>query len=350
MHHRSLSEPQGASAPRTSQDGASSQSSRMREGSSLRGPPVAARFWVCLLLGALLIPGAWSFLSEEEEELLVELHNHYRGQVSPSASAMLPLKWDPNLKVLAEGYAAKCIWNHNPELDETGENLFVSSGPLDLRVALEKWFLERLDFDYQNNSCDEDKMCGHYTQMVWADTHRVGCAFHLCNTMEGLDWDTVSFLVCNYYPAGNYDDQRPYVEGDWCSSCPENLQKCENNLCVPDGVEEEEVTAGSSSPPPEVDEAITEVAAASTPRAPSVITTVPAHSAEDTPPPATTEQDGFSSSTSRQQKEGGKDEEKGREESIIRNQEMWEKPFSAGSVCAASVLSACLAGLLTLWL
>lgn len=30
---------------------------------------------------------------------------------------------------------------------------------------------------------------------------------------------------------GNYEDERPYVEGDWCSSCPENLQKCENNLC-----------------------------------------------------------------------------------------------------------------------
>lgn len=46
--------------------------------------------WLWLLLG-LLVPGAWSTLSEEQEELLVELHNHYRGQVSPSASAMLPL-------------------------------------------------------------------------------------------------------------------------------------------------------------------------------------------------------------------------------------------------------------------
>uniref|UniRef100_A0A3P8RSK8 SCP domain-containing protein n=1 Tax=Amphiprion percula TaxID=161767 RepID=A0A3P8RSK8_AMPPE len=140
-------------------------------------------------------------------------------------------KWDPSMKLLAEGYAAKCIWNHNPELEDTGENLFAGTGPLDLRVALEKWFLEHLDYDFQNNSCDEDKMCGHYTQMVWADTHRVGCAFHICNSMEGLDWERVSFLVCNYYPAGNYEDQRPYVEGDWCSRCPENLQKCENNLC-----------------------------------------------------------------------------------------------------------------------
>lgn len=247
MHQRRLSERQGVSTEpgvstrRTTQDRAS-WNSRPRRVSGRRClcPPRGAPLWAWLLLGALVVPGAWSFLSEEQEELLVELHNHYRGQVSPSASAMLPLRWDPSLKLIAEGYAAKCIWNHNPELEDTGENLFAGTGPLDLREALEKWFLEHLDYDFHNNSCDEDKMCGHYTQMVWADTHRVGCAFHLCNNMQGLDWERASFLVCNYYPAGNYEDERPFVEGDWCSRCPENLQKCENNLCVADTVEEDD--------------------------------------------------------------------------------------------------------------
>lgn len=53
--------------------------------------PKGARLWAWLALTAVLAPGAWSFLTEEQEELLVELHNHYRGQVSPSASAMMPL-------------------------------------------------------------------------------------------------------------------------------------------------------------------------------------------------------------------------------------------------------------------
>ncbi|XP_013856574.1 peptidase inhibitor 16 [Austrofundulus limnaeus] len=165
---------------------------------------------------------------------------------------MLPLKWDSGLKLIAEAYAAKCIWNHNPELEETGENLYAGTGALDLRVAVEKWFMERLYYDFQNNSCDEDKMCGHYTQMVWADTHRVGCAIHSCNSMEGLDWDQrTSFLVCNYYPAGNYEGERPYVEGDWCSRCPENLQKCENNLCVDDDFSEDYNETSSPPQPPE---------------------------------------------------------------------------------------------------
>lgn len=194
-----------------------------------------------VLLVALLVPGAGSALAEEDEELLVDLHNHYRGLVSPSASAMLPLKWDPDLKAIAEAYAAKCIWNHNIDLEDIGENLFADNGPLNLSEAIEKWFMERLDYNYQNNSCDGEKMCGHYTQMVWADTHRVGCAIHLCNTMEGLDWEKVNFLVCNYIPPGNYEDMHPYVEGDSCSQCPENLQKCVDNLCVSD-TEEEEMT------------------------------------------------------------------------------------------------------------
>ncbi|XP_013883389.1 peptidase inhibitor 16, partial [Austrofundulus limnaeus] len=241
---------QGASSPQTAQDGPSTWCLRLR-----MEPGPGSWSWTLLLLlglGFLLVPGAWSFLTDEQEELLVELHNYYRGQVSPTASAMLPLKWDSGLKLIAEAYAAKCIWNHNPELEETGENLYAGTGALDLRVAVEKWFMERLYYDFQNNSCDEDKMCGHYTQMVWADTHRVGCAIHSCNSMEGLDWDQrTSFLVCNYYPAGNYEGERPYVEGDWCSRCPENLQKCENNLCVDDDFSEDYNETSSPPQPPE---------------------------------------------------------------------------------------------------
>lgn len=43
--------------------------------------------------------------------------------------------------MVAEGYAAKCVWNHNPDLEDTGENLFVSTGTMDLREGMEKWFL-----------------------------------------------------------------------------------------------------------------------------------------------------------------------------------------------------------------
>uniref|UniRef100_A0A3Q3M225 Peptidase inhibitor 16 n=1 Tax=Mastacembelus armatus TaxID=205130 RepID=A0A3Q3M225_9TELE len=311
MHQRNLSALPGVSHQQTTQDQVLWRS-RQRRGSMRHClcPPTGAALWAWLLLGALVVPGAWSFLNEEQEELLVELHNHYRGQVSPSASAMLPLKWDPGLKLIAEAYAAKCTWNHNPDLEETGENLFAGTGHLDLRLAMEKWFLEHLDYNFENNSCDEDKMCGHYTQMVWADTHKVGCAFHLCNSMEGLDWERVSFLVCNYYPPGNYEGERPYVEGDWCSRCPENLQKCENNMCVADTLEEDEE---KTVPPSTATDAQTDpTGAASTPRIMHTIS--PFAEDIDTPTPGTLSTQIPSTTPGEEEEEEEEKEEKEEEE------------------------------------
>ncbi|CAL8279327.1 unnamed protein product [Boreogadus saida] len=149
---------------------------------------------------------------------------------------LIPLK----RKQLTGDYVEQCTWQHNPQLTDHGENLYVTEGKLDIQVALEQWFMEHLNYNYNNNSCQEDKMCGHYTQMVWADSHRVGCELYSCDVMHGLEIGPSQFLVCNYYPAGNYDDQKPYEEGDWCSRCPGDLQKCENHMCVPDVEDEDE--------------------------------------------------------------------------------------------------------------
>lgn len=43
---------------------------------------------------------------------------------------------------------------------------------------------------------------GHYTQMVWRDTKEVGCAI-----ARGARDD---FLVCRYWPAGNWYGRKPY--------------------------------------------------------------------------------------------------------------------------------------------
>lgn len=98
-------------------------------------------------------------------------------------------------------------------------------------------------------------MCGHYTQMVWADTHKLGCAVHVCAQMDGLDWpEPANFLVCNYFPAGNYEGVRPYGEGEWCSQCPEEYQRCENNLCAPEvePTDAEQIDGPTVAEPPQV--------------------------------------------------------------------------------------------------
>ncbi|XP_024149654.1 peptidase inhibitor 16 isoform X1 [Oryzias melastigma] len=350
MHQGNFSHLQGTLTPWTNLIGVSH---RLMMG--LRTAPLCAR----LLLVALLVPGTWSVLDDEQEELLVELHNHYRGQVSPSAAAMLPLKWDGNLKVIAESYASKCSWQHNPDLEDTGENLFAGTGHLDLREAVEKWFLERLYYTYGNNSCDDDMMCGHYTQMVWADTHRIGCAVHLCNTVEQLEWTDVHLLVCNYFPAGNYEDQRPYVEGEWCSSCPENLGECENRLCAPEKSTEspfkDEPTTVSFTRP-DILTASNDVAEVQ--ESVAVTPTISEKESEDTPSPwsalETVSSPGLQPATlgTVEDPTDGDEEEEQRKESVQRLEEtkrMSEPPrTSAASVLVASFLLACLTGLLTL--
>lgn len=45
-------------------------------------------------------------------------------------------------------------------------------------VLIDLFCAERLDYDFQNNSCDEDKMCGHYTQVTNTQTHTHTYSIH----------------------------------------------------------------------------------------------------------------------------------------------------------------------------
>ncbi|XP_056305424.1 peptidase inhibitor 16 [Danio aesculapii] len=187
----------------------------------------SAGLWVILSL-------AVGQLTEQEILTIVDLHNELRSQVQPSAAFMQKVVWDEAIRLVAEGYAAKCIWDHNPELEDLtmGENLFVGTGPFNATKAVMDWFNENLDYDYDKNDCADNKMCGHYTQLVWANTTKIGCATYFCDTLEQLDFEKATLLVCDYYPHGNIEGQKPYESGESCSKCPDEKSECENNICV----------------------------------------------------------------------------------------------------------------------
>jgi pathogenesis-related protein 1 len=48
--------------------------------------------------------------------------------------------------------------------------------------------------------------CGHYTQVVWRNTQRVGCGYSTC-VAQGFNFEV---WVCNYDPPGNFIGQAPY--------------------------------------------------------------------------------------------------------------------------------------------
>ncbi|XP_013188780.2 cysteine-rich venom protein TEL1-like [Amyelois transitella] len=159
---------------------------------------------------------------------IVLYHNFFRTKVRPSASNMLLMSWHPVAARLAQKYADKCIFlKHNdpsenavPNLGNCGQNLFVSLQKTPWFFALKNWFLEYKKFKYGYPIRDLHAV-GHYTQMAWATSHKVGCGVAHCS---GGPWGSFYNYVCHYCPAGNFETitQYPYKIGLPCGDCPNN--------------------------------------------------------------------------------------------------------------------------------
>ena len=98
------------------------------------------------------------------------------------------------------------MWEHGQPRNissypQLGQNLYVSTGSLDISDAVFQWHDEIKDYDFDKNKCSA--VCGHYTQVVWDDTDVIGCANFLCSEVSGLDppLEDAQYVVCNYGPA-----------------------------------------------------------------------------------------------------------------------------------------------------
>ncbi|CAO2608700.1 Peptidase inhibitor 16, partial [Lemmus lemmus] len=198
--------------------------------------PSSCSLWATGLSPLLLLltaAGPTSALTEDEKQTMVELHNFYRAQVSPPASDMLQMRWDNDLAAFAKAYAQKCVWGHNKERGRRGENLFaITDEGMDVPLAVGNWFEEREHYNLSTATCDSGQMCGHYTQVVWSKTERIGCGSHFCESLQGVEEANIHLLVCNYEPPGNVKGRKPYQEGTPCSQCPVGYN-CESSLCEP---------------------------------------------------------------------------------------------------------------------
>ncbi|NWW15399.1 PI16 inhibitor, partial [Falcunculus frontatus] len=180
---------------------------------------------VLLVLSVLEL--SWS-LSDEEKKIILEEHNKYRSQVSPPARAMMKMTWDPDLEVNAQSFAENCILGKNGE--RRGKNFFATASTLDVKLAIEQWDGEREFYNFVTYECDDGQTCDNYTQVVWAETTRIGCGKSFCEKVDGIETENVHLFVCSYFPLGNKEDKAPYWEGPSCEMCPKGTV-CVNNLC-----------------------------------------------------------------------------------------------------------------------
>lgn len=98
--------------------------------------------------------------------------------------------------------------------------------------VMQTWFRERWNFTYASNHNDLF-VVGHYTQMVNAATHKVGCGLTRC-PYGGFGGKPFYNYVCNYCPIGNHQDRLglPYVRGKPCSMCPYDCKSNKIRLCT----------------------------------------------------------------------------------------------------------------------
>ena len=153
-----------------------------------------------LAAGASLAPADARPTTFERE--LVALHNDERARVGAS-----PLAWDESLAAGARAYAKHLasrnrglVHSDRDERAGQGENLWVgTAGYYPTAAMFKSWAEERRYFRpgrFPNVGRGVGwQRVGHYTQIVWAGTDRVGCGLH-----RGGGWD---YLVCRYSPAGN---------------------------------------------------------------------------------------------------------------------------------------------------
>ncbi|XP_038067391.1 multiple epidermal growth factor-like domains protein 10 [Patiria miniata] len=184
-----------------------------------------------------------SGMTARMSKMIVGLHNSYRRTVPGPAANMEEMKWDDDLATMASDYAKRCIWGHgNPDnitpYQHVGQNLAYSRGgaPASPMYLISHWFNEKRNYDIYTDSCVPDTVCGHYTQVVWAHTNKIGCAMQFCPVLRdpqpgGAEFTDAQLLVCNYGPGGNVNGHKPYQIGQQCSLCASGLGNCRNGLC-----------------------------------------------------------------------------------------------------------------------
>ncbi len=139
----------------------------------------------------------------------VEAHNRLRGEVGVNQE----LTWSSALADAAKVYADKLAnsgrWEHDIDNHKNGygENLYTSTEKVTLEDATIAWGDEKQYYHYSDNSCDSGEQCGHYTQIVWKNTSKVGCATSQYKTGQYKFWYVV---VCKYQTPGNYIGEKPY--------------------------------------------------------------------------------------------------------------------------------------------
>uniref|UniRef100_A0A671LC48 GLI pathogenesis-related 1b n=1 Tax=Sinocyclocheilus anshuiensis TaxID=1608454 RepID=A0A671LC48_9TELE len=146
-------------------------------------------------------------------------HNTQRSRTAPPAASARSMSWDNELAKGARDRARHCKASHHPGLAHFGHPLFGWMGEniwlgapfsaFSVENAIHRWSKEGA-YSLKNNNCSH--LCGHYAQLMWSTSFKLGCAVNVCS--KGIEnfspHPESTIFVCNYGDTGHVHGVTPY--------------------------------------------------------------------------------------------------------------------------------------------
>jgi len=125
-----------------------------------------------------------------DAQAALDLHNEARARRGAA-----PLLWSKTLSESAQAVADTCVFAHSNT--NYGENLAIGTY-LDCEAGTKLWVDEEGLYDALPEP-GFSSQTGHFSQVVWKNSLQVGCGYKACPNGR--------YVVCQYYPSGNWIGQ-----------------------------------------------------------------------------------------------------------------------------------------------
>ncbi|XP_039510254.1 glioma pathogenesis-related protein 1b isoform X2 [Pimephales promelas] len=168
----------------------------------------------------------------------VRLIRRFGSLTGNNGTGVHPQSWDNELAQGAKDRARHCKASHHPGLAYfghppfgwMGENIWLGApfAAFSVENAVHRWNKEGV-YSIKNNNCS--RLCGHYTQLMWSTSFKLGCAVNVCSKgIENFSTHPESTIfVCNYGDTGQVHGVTPKIAGVSCSGCGSEI--CRDNVC-----------------------------------------------------------------------------------------------------------------------
>merc|ERR1712241_57348 len=175
-------------------------------GTSVASHPLAMKTFLILIVAAVAPPVLIKGVKADINDDMLKQHNDYRAKHNAG-----PLTIDQDLMDKAQAWAdelaAKNKFEHTTVKNLNGECLgeniaMMSGGEAGAADATRMWYCEVDDYYGTINKWQNSPAIGHFTQVVWKDSQRVGFGF-------ATGSDGMTRVVANYQPCGNMNFNSP---------------------------------------------------------------------------------------------------------------------------------------------